>query len=174
MASHETITRPSFCLAQLEDAKDVRALQAAAAGKLTDEFGQGFWSSARTLQIVRQHIEKGRIHLARENGRTCGSFTLNQTKIGFYRKAWFQNPGDAALYLTDMAIHPDHQRQGIGRAAMAEIERLARKAGCKAVRLDAYDGDVGAGPFYEKCGYTEVHRGPVGATKLIYFEKVLG
>ncbi len=174
MASHETITWPSFRLAQLADAKDVRALQAAAAEKLTDEFGPGFWSSVRTLQTLRKHIEKERIHLARENGQTCGSFTLNQTKIGFYRKAWFQKPDDPALYLTDMAIHPDHQRRGLGRAVMAEIERLARKAGCKAVRFDAYDGDVGAGPFYEKCGYSEVHRGPVGATKLVYFEKVLG
>ncbi len=174
MALHETITRPSFRLARAGDARAVLALQQAVAVKLKADFGEGHWTSSRTLKTIKKHIEQDHIHLTEIDSETCGTFRLDQTKIGFYQKAWFANPDDPALYLTDMAIDPTHQRQGLGRATMHEIERIARDKDCKAVRFDAYDAAAGAAPFYEKCGYAEVHRGPVGATKLIYFEKVLG
>jgi hypothetical protein len=42
-----------------------------------------------------------------------------------------------------------------------------------AIRLDAYDGASGGGPFYRKCGFTEVGRTVYRSTPLVYFEYLL-
>jgi hypothetical protein len=42
-----------------------------------------------------------------------------------------------------------------------------------AIRLDAYDGAVGAGAFYAKYGFKEVGRVVYRGTPLIYFELLL-
>ncbi|MEE9253373.1 MAG: GNAT family N-acetyltransferase, partial [Pseudomonadales bacterium] len=113
------------------------------------------------------------LHVVELDGGIVATFTLSPRQIGFYRKGWFANPGDAALYLTNMAVRPEVQRRGIGRWIMGQIEDLARGSGCGAVRFDAYDADAGAGEFYQKCGYACVHRGSIGGTALQFYERTL-
>jgi GNAT superfamily N-acetyltransferase len=162
-------------LATPEDAKGVRAVGAAAADRLTWDFGPGHWSRARSLETIRKYIGQRTQFVAVEPDETIvGSFKLTTQKIGFYRGAWFAEPKAVAGYLTDMAVHPDRQRQGVGRAMMAQADELARALGMTAIRLDAYDGPSGAGRFYEKCGYRLVHKGEISGTALEYFERVLG
>ena len=62
------------------------------------------------------------------------------------------------LYLLAMAVTPAKQRQGIGRRCMEEAKRIARAWPADAIRLHAYDAAAGAGPFYARCGSTEVGR----------------
>ena len=77
------------------------------------------------------------------------------------------------LYLTDMAVAPGRQRQGIGRFCVEEMKRIAREWPADAIRLDAYDAEAGAGGFYRKCGFQEVGRVTYRKTPLIYFEGLL-
>ena len=147
-------------------------MRLAAADDLTMRHGTGHWSTVSTLATTKKHIAANIVHVARTD-RVVGTFTLSQRKIAFYRKAWFAFPDAASLYLTNMAVDPAFQRTGIGRAIMVQIEHLARERSCRAIRFDAYDGPAGAGRFYEKCGYTCVHRGSVNDVALEYFEKVL-
>ena len=77
-----------------------------------------------------------------------------------------------ALCLTDMAVHPDAQRKSIGRKILKEAEAVARKWPGDAIRLDAFDAESGAGPFYAKCGYREVGRVVYRDAPLVYFELV--
>ena len=74
------------------------------------------------------------------------------------------------LYLTDMAVHPHMQRNGIGRTCIEEAKRIVREWPGDAIRLDAYDADAGAGAFYRKCGFREVGRVTYRGTPLIYYE----
>lgn len=54
-----------------------------------------------------------------------------------------------------MAVHPDYQRQGIGRALMSELESRFRSKGALAVNL-LYDSDnAQARAFYKSMGYEE-------------------
>jgi GNAT superfamily N-acetyltransferase len=77
------------------------------------------------------------------------------------------------LYLTDMAVHPDFQRLGVGRMLMSNAEKEALRVAGDAIRLDAYDAEAGAGEFYSKCGYAEVGRVTYRGTPLVYFERLL-
>ena len=72
-----------------------------------------------------------------------------------------------------MAVHPELQRNGIGRLLLNEAEEIARAWPADAVRLDAFDATAGAGPFYAKCGYREVARVVYKKDPLIYFEQIL-
>ena len=163
----------TYRLAEEADARAVRRVRERAADDLTAQFGRGHWSTVSTVPTLRKHAAARQLYVVERKGEVVATFTLSPKKIVFYRKGWFAEPEVPALYLTNMAVHPDLQRRGIGRWIMGAIEGLAKEARCRAVRFDAYDGDAGAGEFYQKCRYRCVHRGAVGATRLQYYEKTL-
>jgi GNAT superfamily N-acetyltransferase len=122
---------------------------------------------------LRKYVGNGALYVVEASAVAVGSLKLTNRKIGFYEKDWFARPRDPAAYLTDMAIGPGRQRGGIGRESMELVERLAQRAGLRALRLDAYRGPGGAVPFYQKCGFTLVHEGETNGVPLAYFEKLL-
>jgi GNAT superfamily N-acetyltransferase len=72
-----------------------------------------------------------------------------------------------------MAIALTKQRQGIGTRCLEEVKRLARAWPTDAIRLDAFDAEAGAGPFYAHCGFTGVGRASYRNGPLIHYELVL-
>jgi GNAT superfamily N-acetyltransferase len=72
-----------------------------------------------------------------------------------------------------MAVTPDEQSKSIGRLCIDEARRIAEKWPADSIRLDAFDGDAGAGEFYRKCGFREVGRASYRNAPLIYFEMLL-
>ena len=94
------------------------------------------------------------------------------------KKPWaidlkYFTPVAKAVYLHDVNVDPRLQRNGIGRQLIERARAVAREWPVDAIRLDAYDGRAGAGPFYAKCGFTEVGRCVYRRVPLIYFESVL-
>jgi len=53
-----------------------------------------------------------------------------------------------------LAVHPDHQRQGLGRLLMDEAERRLRDLGCAKVNLQVRASNETAREFYRQIGYT--------------------
>jgi glucosamine-phosphate N-acetyltransferase len=53
-------------------------------------------------------------------------------------------------HVEDVAVHPEHQKKGIGARLMDAIHEEAAKAGCYKIILDCEDHNI---PFYEKLGY---------------------
>ena len=72
-----------------------------------------------------------------------------------------------------MAVAPQMQRKGIGRQLLTAAITTARAWPADAIRLDAYDAEAGAGPFYAKCGFRPVGRVIYRKTPLAYFELLL-
>jgi GNAT superfamily N-acetyltransferase len=154
------------------DAARLARLHVAVARDLTKRHGRGHWSAEPTEARVRRALTMTRIVVAKDGRSVVGTFHLGA------RKPWAIDPAyftavKRPLYLTDMAVVPERQDEGIGRLLMGEAAEIARTWPADAIRLDAYAGPAGAGIFYEKCGLDEVGRAIYRGVPLIYFELVL-
>jgi ribosomal protein S18 acetylase RimI-like enzyme len=52
-----------------------------------------------------------------------------------------------------LGVAPELQRRGLGRAIMAEAERLLREAGCPKINLQVRSTNLGVIEFYKSLGY---------------------
>jgi len=118
-------------------------------------------------------MKVSRVIAIRNRGEIAGTLTLQTKKPWSIDTAYF-TPCKKALYLINMAVAPDHQRHGVGRALLAEALKAARAFPADAIRLDAYNSAAGAGPFYRKCGYTQVGGASYRGVPLLYFELMTG
>jgi ribosomal protein S18 acetylase RimI-like enzyme len=152
-----------------EDAAAIAAVRVAAADRLTRDFGEGHWSAHTNDASVRRDIAASRVLVVRDSGGIVGTLTLQKKKPWAIDLAYF-TPCAKVLYLINMAVAPDRQRTGVGRALLDEALAAARAYPADVIRLDAYDCGAGASGFYRKCGYTEVGGTSYRGVPLLYFE----
>ena len=155
-----------------EEAAAISELRNAVARHLTAAYGYGHWSSEVSERGVLARMRTGRVYVARRGRRLSATLCLATKKPWAIDVDYFtlvRRP----LYLTDMAVAPELQRQGIGRRCLAEALRLARAWPAESIRLDAYDANAGAGEFYQRCGYREMGRVVYRKVPLIYYEALL-
>jgi len=56
-------------------------------------------------------------------------------------------------WINYLGVDPDCRRRGVGRALMAEAERLLRLEGCSKINLQVRTGNAEAIEFYRRIGY---------------------
>jgi ribosomal protein S18 acetylase RimI-like enzyme len=56
-------------------------------------------------------------------------------------------------WINYLAVHPNHQRTGIGRRMMNEAEVRLRAAGCPKINLQVRSTNAGVIEFYKRIGY---------------------
>lgn len=160
-------------LALPEEAAAIARLRTAVADELTRRYGQGHWSSAVSERGVLLGMRTSKVFVTRdESGHPIATLRLATKKPWAIDKTYFTGCA-RPLYLTDMAVAPELQRQGVGRLCVEEMKRVGREWPGDAIRLDAYDAEAGAGGFYRKCGFREVGRVLYRKVPLIYFETLL-
>jgi ribosomal protein S18 acetylase RimI-like enzyme len=162
----------AFLLATEKDASAIAALRTAAAAHLTSRFGQGHWSRTVAERAVSRDLKTSRVLVARRGRSIVATMALATKKPWAIDLAYF-TAVPRALYLHEMAVAPELQRQGIGRDLVREAITAAKAWPSQAIRLDAYDAAAGAGGFYAKCGFREVGRVTYRKVPLIYFELLL-
>ena len=156
-------------LARNEEAQTLAALHTAVARDLTAKFGNGHWSGKTTPRGVLFNMRNSTVYVARRGEVVIATLTLATKKPWAIDRKYFTRC-KRPLYLTHMAVSPELQRQGIGRACVESAVEIVRKFPGDAIFLDAYDADAGAGEFYRKCGFREVGRAAYRGVPLIYFE----
>ena len=156
-----------------DDAAAIAAVRVAAADRLTRDFGDGHWSAHTNEASVLRDMKASRVLAMRAHDQIVGTLTL-QTKKPWAIDVSYFTPCRKALYLINMAVAPEHQRLGVGRALLEEALRVAQSFPADAIRLDAYQEPAGAGPFYRKCGYTHVGGASYRGVPLLYFELMTG
>jgi GNAT superfamily N-acetyltransferase len=61
-----------------------------------------------------------------------------------------------AAEVKTMFVSPAHRGQGVARAILAELERIARAHGCRRIQLDTSDYLTGAIALYRAAGYRAI------------------
>ena len=155
-----------------DDAAALATLHTAVADELTRRYGRGPWSSRTSERGVLHAMRTSKVFLARARDELVATLRLTTRKPWAIDTTYFA-ACHRPLYLIAMAVAPGRQRQGIGRWCLERAVQLARDWPADAIRLDAYDAQAGAGPFYARCGWTEVGRTSYRNAPLIYYELLL-
>jgi GNAT superfamily N-acetyltransferase len=159
----------SVARAAESDAAEIAALRTAVARELTRLHGRGHWSFEVTDRSVAAAVRTSCVLVARDGRQIVATLRLATKKPWAIDRAFYAK-SRRPLYLTDMAVQPERQRQGLGRELLNEAATVARQWPADAIRLDAYDNEAGAGPFYAKCGFTQVGRKTFRGVPLVYYE----
>jgi len=106
-------------------------------------------------------------------GTILSVFVLNQEFDPGYANGNWEYRGQRFAILHRLCVDPTRQNQGIGSRTLRVIEKLAKKLGFHALRLDAFSLNPFALQMYQKAGYEKV--GEVVFRKGLFylFEKVL-
>jgi len=166
----------SFAIATEADAGAIAAMRNAAAEQLARKYGPGNWASLATERSVLLHNfmrPKFQRTLIAHDGPNLVATLCLQTKKPWAIDTKYFTSVSKALYLISMAVHPDWQGKGVGRLILKEAENIARNWPSNAIRLDAWDADAGAGPFYAKCGFRVVGHVIYRTAPIVYYEMVL-
>lgn len=59
-----------------------------------------------------------------------------------------------SFYLNMLAVYPDYQGRGVGRALLRHVDTLAREAGCSLSSVEVFEGNGGAYRLYREEGFT--------------------
>jgi GNAT superfamily N-acetyltransferase len=162
----------TFTLAGPAEALALAELRSAAARDLTQRYGEGHWSVEPSERGALADLRHAEVWVARSRRGAVGTFRLTTKKPWAIDRTYFTDCR-RPVYLTNMAVHPDFQRQGIGRRCLEHAIERVRRWPADAIRLDAYDADAGAGGFYGHCGFREVGRVTYRSTRLVYYELLL-
>ena len=103
---------------------------------------------ATAADLLRDGFEtaqpKFRVLIAEWSGRPAGFafYFLNYS-------TWLGRPG---LYLEDLFVRPDFRKQGIGKALLVELARIAVREGCGRFQWQVLDWNTPSIKFYESLG----------------------
>ncbi|GAB2589791.1 GNAT family N-acetyltransferase [Dyella jejuensis] len=80
-----------------------------------------------------------------EDGERAGFIHLQKTQDYF--------TGRTNCHISDIAVAPRHETQGVGKALMAHAEAWAREHQCQLITLAVFPGNERARALYEAAGY---------------------
>jgi GNAT superfamily N-acetyltransferase len=162
----------SLRFATQEDVPSILRLRLAVDADQSHRFGTNRWVTTISEKSVARGLRSSRVLVA-EREQQIVAMVRAETKKPWAIDLRYFTPVKKAVYLHDVDVDPRLQRSGIGRQMIERAKDLAREWPVEAIRLDAYDGVSGGGPFYRKCGFSEVGRAVYRGVPLVYFEFVL-
>ena len=118
--------RLTLSAAVTDDAPALLDLHLAASRQLTAQYGVGPWSGGITVKGVLFTMRRATIYAVRDAQAIVGTFALSQRKPWAIDTSYF-SACKRPLYLTSMAVRPEHQRRGVGTFCIGEARRLAKE-----------------------------------------------
>jgi GNAT superfamily N-acetyltransferase len=81
---------------------------------------------------------------------------------------------DGSPHIWQLAVHPDHGRQGLGRALVNAVLNWAGAEGFEAVTLTTYQDVPWNGPFYQSLGFVALDDLTPGLADIREHERAIG
>lgn len=132
-------------LAGEADVPALRLLVNAAYRQLAD-MGLNFTGTYQDEQVTRSRMQGRDVYLVCNEQELVGTISLHIE----------QRPEQQVLYITQFAVAPTHQRQGVGARLLQLAERRAEELGLAALQLDTAAPAVHLVEMYRKAGYQVV------------------
>ena len=107
---------------------------------------------------LEYHVDDAYLDRMREQASTLVLAAYKGEKMvgGLVACEVFPIHGAKEMYLYDIAVHPQYQRQGVGVHLMQYLKTEAKNRGVRTIFVEAESEDVGAVAFYRSIGGEEV------------------
>ena len=108
-----------------------------------------------TRKTAEDAMEEGHLYVLEEGGALLSSVIVDQNQSAEYGKVdWpvCAEP-DEVMVIHLLVVRPSLAGRGIGRRTVRAICEMAKRAGCKVVRLDTGGQNIPARTLYTKCGF---------------------
>jgi GNAT superfamily N-acetyltransferase len=158
-------------LARETDIPALLELQLAIDADQAERFGDDRYTTTISEKSIARSLKSSRMVVATRRGRIVGTVRMETKKPWAIDLNYF-TPACTAVYLHNVNVNPTLQRTGIGRQLMEYVKQVAKDWPVAAIRLDAYDGPAGGGPFYSKCGFKKLGHAIYRGVPLVYYEFV--
>lgn len=133
------------------------------------------WHPFASLEQFKEKIKHATVYCLYDNGRLVATFNLSTTARTYYRATDWRDAHAQAIYLGNLAVHPDFQGKKIGSLCVQYIEQIAKEMGASAIRFDCIERHPWLSSFYEKMGYEKkaLISMPEPTGNLVCFEKII-
>jgi GNAT superfamily N-acetyltransferase len=146
-------------------------------GKVTIGWNPNIYPVRNTAE---QALQRGDLYVYELSGEVVASAIINGQQVPAYTQGqWlYEAADDEVLVLHTLVVEPSAGGKGIGKAFVHYYEQLAKRLGCKALRLDTNSRNVIARNMYPSLGYREVGVVPcvfngIPDVQLVLFEKLV-
>lgn len=119
---------------------------------LFQRFGLCHWHPVFPVEALRKDAMEKAVHSVHRDGLLAGVFTTSASGWEYPHDIW-EHPGDRALYLSNLAIAPEWQNQGLGKWCVEKAAQFAQESGCATVRLHALTDHARLLRFFQNLGY---------------------
>jgi ribosomal protein S18 acetylase RimI-like enzyme len=120
-----------------------------------DKAASGQWAEAEALELSRKEndvlLPQGLGTSANHFFTIVGAGSQSVGMIWFAVKKKFDG---SIAYVYDVAVWPEHQRQGHGTRAFRALEDEVRRRGLHGIALHVFGHNTGAQALYAKLGYS--------------------
>src|SRR3972149_103668 len=92
--------------------------------------GMNHWDKYYTKELVEKKLTTQEVYLAFDPDGLVGTITLDMSPVSYYEKkdiASFADPEAQALYVTALAVLPEHQGKGTASKLMGFAETQVKK-----------------------------------------------
>ena len=100
--------------------------------------------------------ENKELYVYTENEKVIGCISLCNKMDEVYFAVKWKTKNDNNLYIHRLAVHPDFQKKGVGKALMDFGEKYAREKKYISVRLDTFSMNKRNLKFYKSRGYHQL------------------
>jgi|SRR5690554_860250 len=141
-------------LASLQDVPALVELLNACARHMHQQ-GMSHWSGVYNKQSVSQNLLQKAVYTLKQDSQLIGCVALGLQQADYYADCWPDAP-PADFYLTQLAVHPEHQQLGHGRLLLQHCLALT---GGRTLQLDAVAHYPALLNFYQKSGFKQIAEG---------------
>lgn len=117
--------------------------------------GMHHWQNVYDKASVTKNLQSKQVYVMEQQGQLLGCVALGTESADYYQDCWPQAPV-ADFYLTQLAVHPDYQGQGLGQQLVKYCISQVRPA---SLQLDAVDHYPALNQFYSKLGFEVIATG---------------
>ena len=125
--------------------------QAVCAGMAQQESPQWVWGEYPSEDILQKTLDAGTLYIAKEGDVLLCAVTVDTNFDPEYAGVNWLFGGKAGAFHR-LAIAPDQQGKGLGKATIEAVCDILRQQGCDALRIDTYAPNLNAQKLYTRIG----------------------